>query len=162
MPFSHNRYFKRHHERRLLASAKGAYYTTVEGHRLFDCLSGLWCVGLGHGHPRIAAALTAQFETMDYSPAFQMGSPETFRLAARVAAMAPAGLDHVFFATFSEAVDTALRSRSRITASAAGRAHHFVGRERGYHGVGGGISVGGMRTANVPAQLVGVDHLPHT
>jgi beta-alanine--pyruvate transaminase len=25
MPFSHNRYFKRHHERRLLASAKGAY-----------------------------------------------------------------------------------------------------------------------------------------
>ena len=73
MPFSHNRYFKQHHERRLLASAKGAYYTTVEGDRLFDCLSGLWCVGLGHGHPRIAQALKAQFETMDYSPAFQMG-----------------------------------------------------------------------------------------
>ena len=86
MPFSHNRYFKQHHERRLLASAKGAYYTTVEGHRLFDCLSGLWCVGLGHGHPRIAAALRAQYETMDYSPAFQMGYPETFRLAARIAA----------------------------------------------------------------------------
>ena len=31
MPFSHNRYFKRHHEYRLLASAQGAYYTTVEG-----------------------------------------------------------------------------------------------------------------------------------
>lgn len=42
----------------------------------------------------------------------------------------------------------------------------FIGRERGYHGVGfGGISVGGIGgnrkhfSANL---LAGVDHLPHT
>jgi len=168
MPFSHNRYFKRHHERRLLASAKGAYYTTVEGDRLFDCLSGLWCVGLGHGHPRIGAALRAQYETMDYSPAFQMGYPETFRLAARIAGLAPAGLDHVFFVNSgSESIDTALKialAYHRVRGE-AGRIR-FVGRERGYHGVGfGGISVGGMvanRKMFPSAQLVGVDHLPHT
>ena len=84
MPFSHNRYFKQHPAYRLLASAHGAYYTTVEGRKLFDCLSGLWCVNLGHGHPRIAAALQKQFATIDYSPAFQMGYPETFRLAERL------------------------------------------------------------------------------
>ena len=120
MPFSHNRYFKRHHERRLLASAKGAYYTTVEGDRLFDCLSGLWCVGLGHGHPRIAAALRAQYETMDYSPAFQMGYPETFRLAARIAASRPPGSTTCSSSTPARRRSTPRsRSRSRITASAA-------------------------------------------
>jgi beta-alanine--pyruvate transaminase len=168
MPFSHNRYFKRHPEYRLLASAAGAYYTTVEGQRLFDALSGLWCVNLGHGHPRIAAALKRQFETIDYSPAFQMGYPETFRLAGRIAAMAPAGLDRVFFANSgSEAVDTALKIAlgfHRVTGE-AGRIR-LIGRERGYHGVGfGGISVGGMvanRKMFPSAQLPGVDHLPHT
>jgi beta-alanine--pyruvate transaminase len=168
MPFSHNRYFKRRHEYRLLASAQGAYYTTVEGQRLFDCLSGLWCVNLGHAHPRIAAALKRQFETVDYSPAFQMGYPETFRLAARIAALAPAGLDRVFFVNSgSEAVDTALKMAlgyHRVRGE-AGRIR-FIGRERGYHGVGfGGISVGGMvanRKMFPSAQLVGVDHLPHT
>jgi beta-alanine--pyruvate transaminase len=168
MPFSHNRYFKRHPELRLLASAQGAYYTTVEGARLFDALSGLWCVNLGHGHPRIAAALQRQFATLDYSPAFQMGYPETFRLAGRIAALAPAGLDRVFLANSgSEAVDTALKialgfHRVRGEASRT----RLIGRERGYHGVGfGGISVGGMvanRKMFPSAQLVGVDHLPHT
>ncbi|HSD44557.1 MAG TPA: aspartate aminotransferase family protein [Burkholderiales bacterium] len=168
MPFSHNRYFKRHPAHRLLARAEGAYYWTVEGDRLFDCLSGLWCVGLGHAHPRIGAALKRQFETIDYSPAFQMGYPGTFRLAERIASMAPAGLDYVFFVNSgSESVDTALKialGYHRMKGEAART--RFIGRERGYHGVGfGGISVGGMvanRKMFPSAQLVGVDHLPHT
>jgi beta-alanine--pyruvate transaminase len=168
MPFSHNRYFKRHPAHRLLARAEGAYYWTVEGDRLFDCLSGLWCVGLGHAHPRIGAALKRQFETIDYSPAFQMGYPGTFRLADRIASMAPGGLDHVFFVNSgSESVDTALKialGYHRMKGEAART--RFIGRERGYHGVGfGGISVGGMvanRKMFPSAQLVGVDHLPHT
>ena len=49
MPFTHNRYFKKHNPLdRLLVGAEGAYYTTVEGKKLFDCLSGLWCSSLGH------------------------------------------------------------------------------------------------------------------
>jgi beta-alanine--pyruvate transaminase len=168
MPFSHNRYFKRHPEYRLLASAQGAYYTTVEGRKLFDALSGLWCVNLGHGHPRIAAALERQFATIDYSPAFQMGTPETFRLAQRIAALAPAGLDRVFFANSgSEAVDTALKialGYHRVRGEAA--RIRLIGRARGYHGVGfGGMSVGGMvanRKMFPAAELPGVDHLPHT
>jgi hypothetical protein len=55
-----NRYFKKHHPLdRLLASAEGAYYTTVEGQRLFDCLSGLWCSSLGHGPARIVKPSSA-------------------------------------------------------------------------------------------------------
>ncbi len=166
LPFTSNRYFKRHPK--MLASAKGAYYRTEDGRELFDCISGMWCCPIGHGHPKIAEAIKRQAETLDYSPAFQLGNAATFRLAERIADLAPAGLDRVFFGNSgSEAVDTALKialAYHRVRGE-AGR-FRLIGRERAYHGVGfGGISVGGMaanRRAYAGAMLPGVDHLPHT
>ena len=168
MPFTSNRYLKQNPRSRILARAEGAYYTTLEGKRLFDCLSGLWCCPLGHGHPRIAEAVAGQVKELDYSPAFQMGHPKVFSLAERIVALAPGGMGQVFFCNSgSEAVDTALKiavayHRMRGEASRT----RLIGRERGYHGVGiGGISVGGMapnRKMFAPLLLQGVDHLPHT
>ncbi|MFD0987782.1 aspartate aminotransferase family protein [Methyloligella solikamskensis] len=166
LPFTPNRYFKRNP--RIIASAEGAYYTLADGRRVFDCLSGLWCCPLGHANPEIAESVKRQAETLDYATAFQMSNPTTLSFAARVADMAPAGLDHVFFANSgSESVDTALKIAVGYHRM-KGEAHRtrIIGRERGYHGVGmGGISVGGM-TANrkmfAPLMLHGVDHLPHT
>jgi beta-alanine--pyruvate transaminase len=168
MPFTHNRYFKQHHARRLLAKAEGAYYWTTEGEKLYDALSGLWCCGLGHRHPKIVEAVKQQLDAVDYSPAFQMGYGPTFKLADRIAGMAPAGMQHVFFANSgSEAVDTSLKIALAYH-RAKGEAHRtrLIGREKGYHGVGfGGISVGGIvanRKMYPSAMLTGVDHLPHT
>src|SRR5689334_7367475 len=168
MPFTHNRYLKANPRSRVLASAEGAYYTTTEGKRLFDCLSGLWCCPLGHGHPHIAEALKRQAESLDYSTAFQISNPVTLSFAARVAAMAPPSLDKVFFTNSgSESVDTAIKIAVAYH-RARGEASRFriIGRERGYHGVGiGGISVGGMvanRKMFAPLMMPGVDHLPHT
>jgi beta-alanine--pyruvate transaminase len=59
-----------------------------QGRKLFDGLSGLWCVPLGHGVERIGEAIQKQFKTMDYGPAFQMASADTFRLATRIADLA--------------------------------------------------------------------------
>jgi beta-alanine--pyruvate transaminase len=168
MPFSHNRYFKQHHERRMFSRAEGAYYWTEEGDKLYDALSGLWCSGLGHCHPKIVEAVKKQLDTLDYSTAFQMGYRPTFELADRIAEMAPEGFEHVFFVNSgSEAVDTALKialGYQRVTGQ-AGRTR-LIGREKGYHGVGfGGISLGGMvanRKMWPSAMLTGVDHLPHT
>jgi beta-alanine--pyruvate transaminase len=168
MPFTHNRYFKQHHARRVLAKAEGAYYWSTEGEKLFDALSGLWCCGLGHRHPKIVEAVKQQLDTVDYSPAFQMGYPPTFKLAERIVGLAPNGMGNVFFTNSgSEAVDTALKmalAYHRLKGEAART--RFIGREKGYHGVGfGGISVGGMvanRKMYAPAMLPGVDHLPHT
>ena len=59
----------------------------------------------------------------------------------------PDGLDHVFFTNSgSESVDTALKiALAYHRARGEGTRTRFIGRERGYHGVGfGGISVGGM------------------
>ena len=169
MPFTHNRYFKAKRPLdRLLVGAEGAYYTTSQGQKLFDGLSGLWCSGLGHGDPRIKDAVKRQLDIADYIPAFQVASPESFRLAERIAQHAPEGLNRVFFTSSgSESVDTALKiALGYHRLRGEGSRVRFIGRERGYHGVGmGGISVGGMvanRKMFAPMMIPGVDHLPHT
>jgi beta-alanine--pyruvate transaminase len=166
LPFTHNRLFKR--DPRIVVEADGMHYTTADGRRIVDGLSGLWCCNAGHRHPRIVDAVVRQLGRLDYSPPFQTMHDKGFELATALAALAPPGLDHVFFANSgSEAVDTALKIAIACH-RARGEATRFrlIGRAKGYHGVGfGGISVGGMvanRKAYAPALLPGVDHLPHT
>jgi beta-alanine--pyruvate transaminase len=166
MPFTANRQFK--DRPRMLARASGMYYETPEGRKVLDGVAGLWCVNAGHGRAEITRAVSEQLAAMDYAPPFQMGHPAAFELANALVAIAPAGLQHVFFTNSgSESVDTALKialAYHRVRGDAA--RVRLLGRERGYHGVGfGGISVGGMtanRKAWAPAMIPGVDHLAHT
>ncbi|MDE2350024.1 MAG: aspartate aminotransferase family protein [Gammaproteobacteria bacterium] len=166
MPFTANRQFKANP--RLLARAEGMHYWTAEGRRILDAVAGLWCVNAGHGRREIADAVAAQLATMEFAPTFQMGHPAAFELANRLAAIAPPGLDRIFFTNSgSESVDTALKIAIAYQ-RARGQASRFrvIGREKGYHGVGfGGISVGGIvnnRKFFAASMLPGVDHLPHT
>jgi beta-alanine--pyruvate transaminase len=166
MPFTANRQFKA--APRLLVSASGMYYTTHDGKRVLDGCAGLWCVNAGHCRPEIAEAIARQSRELDYAPGFQMGHPLAFEAASRVARLMPAGLDRIFFTNSgSESVDTALKiALAYHRARGQAQRIRFIGRERGYHGVGfGGISVGGIATNRKPftANLMpGVDHLPHT
>ncbi len=166
MPFTANRKFKQHP--RLLASAKGMYYTDIDGKQILDSTSGLWCVNAGHGRQEIIEAISRQTSTLDYAPGFQMGHAGAFQAAAAVAAIMPKGLDRIFFTNSgSESVDTALKIALAYHRSRGeGQRTRFIGRERGYHGVGfGGISVGGItpnRKAFSGALLPSVDHLSHT
>jgi len=164
MPFSGNRDFKA--RPRLIRAAEGAYYTTVEGQRLFDGLSGLWCSGLGHGRPEIVAAVSRQVAQLDYSPAFQFGHELSFELANRIVEKMPAGLNRVFFTgSGSESADTALKmARAYWRARGQAGKTRLIGRLKGYHGVNfGGISVGGMvGNRKTFGQGVEADHLPHT
>jgi beta-alanine--pyruvate transaminase len=166
MPFTHNRLFKA--KPRLIASASGAYYTLVDGRRVFDGLSGLWCCPLGHSPEHVVNAVRQQVGVLDYCPSFQMGHPSAFALASRIAKFAGRANDRVFFVNSgSEAVDTALkiaiafhRARGEATRT------RIIGRQRAYHGVGlGGMSVGGIpsnRKAFAPLMIPSVDHLSHT
>ena len=166
MPFTANRAFKR--APRLLASASDMHYRDVGGRTILDGTSGLWCVNAGHCRLPIVEAIHHSAATLDFAPGFQMGHPSSFALASELAELAPGDLDHVFFTNSgSEAVDSALKialayHRSRGEPERV----RFVGRMRGYHGVGfGGISVGGIeanRKAFAAQLLPQVDHLPHT
>lgn len=164
MPFTANRQFKA--APRLLVAAEGMHYTADDGRTVLDGTAGLWCVNAGHGRKGIAAAVERQLATLDFAPTFQMGHPIAFEFAERLAALAPAGLDRVFFTgSGSESVDTALKIAIAYQRGIGqGTRTRLIGRERGYHGVGfGGISVGGIvSNRRVFPQLPGADHLRHT
>jgi beta-alanine--pyruvate transaminase len=166
MPFTANRQFKA--APRMFKAAKGMYYTTVDDRQVLDATSGLWCVNAGHCRAEITEAVATQLATMDYAPTFQLGHPLAFEAASKVAALMPEGLDRIFFTNSgSESVDTALKiALAYHRARGDGQRTRFIGRERGYHGVGfGGISVGGIvtnRKAFSGNLMPHVDHLPHT
>ncbi len=166
MPFTANRQFKA--SPRMLARAEGMYYWTDDGREVLDGVAGLWCVNAGHGRREITEAVTRQLSTMEFAPTFQMGHPVAFELANRLAKIAPPGMERLFFTNSgSESVDTALKiAVAYHRARGAGQRTRFIGREKGYHGVGfGGMSVGGMvnnRKVFGSSMLPGVDHLPHT
>src|SRR5215203_4722035 len=165
MPFTANRAFKA--RPRLIARAKDMHYYTPEGRPILDGAAGLWCTNAGHNRGPIVEAIQKQAAELDFAPTFQFGHPRAFELASRIAELAPADLDHVFFCNSgSEAADTAMKVALAYN-NVRGEASRvrLIGRERGYHGVGfGGISVGGI-VANrkmFGTALNGVDHLPHT
>ncbi|MCA7085108.1 aspartate aminotransferase family protein [Cupriavidus sp. DB3] len=166
MPFTANRQYKA--APRLLASASGMYYTTHDGRKILDGCAGLWCVAAGHCRKEIADAIAHQVQTLDYAPPFQMGHPLSFEAASKVAAIMPSGLDRIFFTNSgSESVDTALKiALAYHRARGEGQRTRFIGRERGYHGVGfGGMAVGGIgpnRKAFSANLMPGTDHLPAT
>jgi beta-alanine--pyruvate transaminase len=165
MPFTANRAFKA--RPRMVSRAKDMHYYTPEGKAVLDGAAGLWCTNAGHNREPIVAAIQAQAAEMDFAPPFQYANPKSFELASRIAAMAPDGLDHVFFCNSgSEAVDTAMKiALAYWNARGQGQRQRFIGRERGYHGVGfGGMSVGGIGNNRKAfgVMLAGVDHLPHT
>ena len=166
MPFTANRAFKL--APRLLVSARDMHYVAADGRRILDGTAGLWCVNAGHAREPIVCAIAEQAATLDYAPGFQMGHPLAFELARRVATLTPDDLNRVFFTNSgSEAVDTALKiALAYWKARGEPERVRFVGRRRGYHGVGfGGTSVGGIAAnqRQFEGQLLpNVDHLADT
>jgi beta-alanine--pyruvate transaminase len=165
LPFTPNRRFKE--QPRLVVAASGMEFTSADGRRILDGVSGLFCAPAGQSRPEIAEAVHEQLLELSYATSFQHGHPGAFELARRLSGLLPGDLDRIFFATSgSEAVDTALKiallyQRRR----GEGQRSRIVGRERGYHGVNfGGISVGGIVTnrRDYGPLLPGALHLRHT
>jgi beta-alanine--pyruvate transaminase len=165
IPFTPNRAFKK--APRLIVRAKDMHYYRPDGRAVLDGTAGLWCTNAGHNRDPIVQAIQRQAAELDYAPAFQFSHPKAFELASRVADLAPAGLDQVFFCNSgSEATDSALKiALAYHNISGRGARTRLIGRERGYHGVGfGGTAVGGIvnNRKYFGNLLAGVDHLPHT
>ena len=108
MPYTANRQFKA--SPKMITGAQGNYLIDDNGRKIFDGLSGLWTCGAGHNRPEIAEAVAKQLTTLDYAPAFQYGHNLAFELADRLANMAPADINKVFFTNSgSEAADTSTK-----------------------------------------------------
>jgi beta-alanine--pyruvate transaminase len=165
MPFTANRDFKA--DPRLVVKGEGMHYTNHNGGRVIDGSSGLFCCAAGHGRQEIADAVAKQLMEIDYSPHFQIGSPPSFELASRVAALTPDEINHVFFTNSgSESIDTALKiAMAYHSARGEGHRSKFISRERAYHGVNiGGTSLSGlMKNREIFGSVMpGIAHMRHT
>ena len=163
LPFTPMRQYRK--QPMTFVSADGMHYVAADGRRILDGMAGLWCVNAGHGQPAITEAIRQMAGTLDFVSSFRMSHPSAYRMAERLTDLAPAGMDHAFFVgSGSEAVDTALKiARAYHQARGDGRRVKFIGRAKGYHGMGfGGLSVGGIgrHKRDFGPLLADVTHLP--
>jgi len=84
----------------------------VEGKRYLDGIAGIWCVNIGHGNAEMADAMAEQVRKLSFFNTFvDVTNPPAAQLAAKLAEMAPAHMDRVFFDTGGSAAnDTTVRT----------------------------------------------------
>jgi adenosylmethionine-8-amino-7-oxononanoate aminotransferase len=120
----------------LAVAAKGARIFDEAGLDYIDASSGPLAVTLGHGHPKILAALTAQFAAVDYVHRSQFRNAAAERLASRLTERLGGGLDYVMFVSSgSEANELAMKF-AHLYWAAQGQPdkHRFVSSSVSYHG----------------------------
>ncbi len=79
-------------------AASGVVIETADGQKLVDAVSSWWCVAHGHNHPAIVEAIRRQSEKMCHVMFGGFTHDPAVELAEKLAAIAPPGLDRVFFA----------------------------------------------------------------
>ncbi len=145
-----------------IVAAQGGWLTLSDGRRIFDAISSWWCKSLGHGHPKLTAALVAQSErfehvilantTNDQVVTFcerllsaANGLPATFWGADAPRGRQPGHFGKVFFAdNGSTAVEVALKLALQAQAQRGySKRTRFAAFQHGYHGETiGALSVG--------------------
>jgi adenosylmethionine---8-amino-7-oxononanoate aminotransferase len=153
-----------------IVGARGTRLRLADGREIFDAISSWWCKALGHGHPRLAAALRAQQETFEHVIAANTTSEPLVRLCERLLAVAnghpttawaagapPGRADGHFGKVFladngSTAVEIALKMALQAQAQrGAPERTRFAALENGYHGeTVGALSVGDLELYAAP------------
>jgi putrescine aminotransferase len=133
---------------RVIERADGIYLWDVNGHRILDGMSGLWCVNLGYGRRELIEAACEQLERLPYyNSFFQCTHPPALELTRMLTEIAPVQLKQVFYTSSgSEAIDTMIRL-VRHYWGLMGRPEKqiIISRENAYHGsTMAAASLGGM------------------
>ncbi|MEH0194483.1 adenosylmethionine--8-amino-7-oxononanoate transaminase [Caulobacter sp. CCNWLY153] len=114
----------------------GSRIVLEDGRELVDGIASWWTAVHGYNHPHIAAAVRQQLEAMPHVMFGGLAHQPAYRLAARLAAMLPGELDHVFFAeSGSVSVEIAMKMalQFHINRGETGRTR-FLSFRGGYHG----------------------------
>jgi len=131
-----NLFYQTRSRRPLVGRAEGIYFWDRAGKRYIDGSSGAMVANIGHGNPRVLAAMRRQMEeaTFAYRLHFENEAAET--LARRIAARMPPGLDRVFFVSGgSEAVESCVKlARQYAVATGQASRYKIISRFPSYHG----------------------------
>lgn len=90
--------------------AEGVWLEDFEGKRYIDAISSWWVNLFGHANPHISAAVARQAQELEHVILAGVTHEPAVRLAERLVALTPPGLDRVFYAdSGSGAVEIALK-----------------------------------------------------
>ncbi len=131
----------------VIERGEGNYLVDVEGRRYFDGVSSLWANLHGHCRPEIDAAVSRQLGRIAHSTLLGHANVPSIELAARLASVAPGGLDRVFYSdSGSEAMEIALKIAFAYWRHTGERRRtKFAGVGEAYHGdTIGAVSMGGI------------------
>lgn len=140
--------------------AEGSWLYTSGGRRYLDLIAGIGVAALGHGHPRVLAAIEEQARRHLHVMVYGEYVIETqVRLAARLAELLPRPLTRIYFTNSgAEAIEGAMKAARKFT----GR-RGFAAFEGAYHGdTTGALALAGNPDFRAPFEplLSDVRHLP--
>ena len=142
---------------RIIVKGEGVYIWDSEGHKIFDAMSGLWCVNVGYGRNELADAAYAQMMQLPfYNSFFQTTTEPSIQLAKLLADVSPPQFKRVFFSgSGSEGNDTIVRLvRHYWSCLGQPQKKTIIGRWNGYHGsTMAGASLGGMEGMHLQGGL---------
>lgn len=118
------------------SAVKGCRIVLSNGKELVDGMASWWCAIHGYGHPALLSALHEQAERMCHVMFGGLCHEPAANLARKLLAVAPQGLEHVFFAdSGSVSVEVALKIALQYQ-QAMGRPERssFLTLRGGYHG----------------------------
>src|SRR5947209_5979460 len=138
----------------IIARGDGCHVVDANGRRYIDGLSGLFCVNIGHGFgDELGRVAHAQMRELGFTSSWTQTHPRAIELAERVAALAPEGLERVFFTSGGgEANDAAWKvARQYHLANGEGQRRKAIARKAAYHGVTlGALSFTGLTSCRMP------------
>jgi adenosylmethionine-8-amino-7-oxononanoate aminotransferase len=133
----------------VIERAEGCWLTDIEGRRLLDGVSSLWCNVHGHQHPKINQAIRDQLDRVAHVTGLGMSNIPAIHLAEKLLSIAPPSLKHVFYeCDGSSAVEVAIKMAYQYWRHREGplsKRNTFIAMGEAYHGdTVGGVSLGGM------------------
>jgi adenosylmethionine-8-amino-7-oxononanoate aminotransferase len=133
----------------IIERADGCWLVDIDGRRLLDGTSSLWCNVHGHNHPAINQAIIDQLGRAAHVTALGASHPPGIELARRLVDLSPRGLEHVFFSSDgASAIEVALKIAFQFwqqTDPPRPQRTRFIALGQAYHGdTIGGVSVGGI------------------
>jgi putrescine aminotransferase len=133
---------------RVITRGEGVYIWDSEGNKIFDGMSGLWCVNVGYGRQELVEAAKRQMEVLPfYNSFFKTTNIPATQLADRIVSLAGDRFSHVFYGSSgSESNDTIVRMVRHYWATLGQPERSvIISRKNAYHGsTMCGASLGGM------------------